>query len=249
MTRLALNIKGHSLSAEEEQSDILFVNSYYEFLNSIAGGAWDENEIVFLDEPEISEYAEIINTNKPSYAVTILVGHGATLTDHQLFRLNESTIVKPGQFVLETEKQLIILESCRSNLDEINWVDLENKIPKYRFGGYIRGHINRDTSKKLFMNHLNRCASGLVICFACSKGQSAYNFFFSTELIQFGQNLFLDTRYYYQTFGILDMMPYILKRVNRKARKAIGVEQVPEVYGDINFPFAVSKFDLLDREK
>ena len=117
MVRLALIIKGHSNSETEAQSDILFVKSYYQFLNSIAGGAWEENEIIFLDEPEFSEYLDIINTLKPTYAVTILIGHGATINDHQLFKLNENVVVKPGQFILDAPKQLIILESCRSYLD------------------------------------------------------------------------------------------------------------------------------------
>jgi hypothetical protein len=248
LNRLALIVKGHSRSEEEQESDLLYVKAYFEFLNSIAGGAWEENEIVVLDEPEIADYAEIINTRTPFYALTILIGHGATKDDHQLFQLNENSIVKPGQFVFDTEKQLIILESCRPNIEDIHWVDLENKIPTYRYGGYIRGHIDRQTSKDLFVDRLSRCESGIVICFACSKNQLAYNYFFSTELVQFGQNLFLDTRYHYRTFDILDMMPYVSIRVNRKTRKAYGVEQVPEVRGHINFPFAVSKFDILDHE-
>ncbi|MES2679412.1 MAG: hypothetical protein V4635_05980 [Bacteroidota bacterium] len=249
MNRLALIIKGHSRTEEETETDLSYVRTYYQFLNSIAGGAWDESEITFLDEPEIEDYAEIIRAVKPTYGLTILIGHGATLDDHQLFQLNENIVVKPGQFVFDTDKQLIILESCRSNIEDIYWVDLENKLPMYRYGGYVRGHITRQTSKDIFEYVLNQCDPGIVICFACSKNQAAYNYFFSTELVQCAQNLFLDTLYHYCAFGILDMMPYVTKRVNRKARKAYGVEQVPETSGDINFPFAISKFDLLDWEK
>lgn len=245
MSRLGLIVKGYSQTLEEKETDLWYAQTYCQYLNSIAGGAWEENEIIFLEEPDIEEYSKIIKSVSPTYALTILIGHGATRDDHQLFHLNEQTIVKPGQFICGAAKQLIVLESCRSIMEHIHWVDLENRRPMYRDGGYVRGKIDRQTAKTIFDYALSQCDAGAVICFACSLDQSAYNYFFSTELIQFGQNLFLDPHFHYRAFGIVEMMPYIIKRVNRKTRKAYGEEQTPELSGNINFPFAISKFDRI----
>ncbi len=249
MTRIALIVKGYSKTVAERQLDIDCVQSYYLYLHSIAGGAWEDNEIIYIEEPDFDEYKAFINTIKPSYALTILIGHGASLTSHQLFQINKTTIIKPGQFVFDSPKQLIILESCRNNNDQINWVDLENRVPKYELGGWVRRHIDWETSKHLFMANVMACDSGIVICHSCSQNESAHDYHFSNELLQYGQNLFLDTLYYHQTFGILDIMPRITKRVTRKVRRSYGVNQIPEVIGNVNFPFAVSKFDLLPPEK
>lgn len=249
MTRIALIIKGHSNSATEEQLDLECVQSYYLYLHSIAGGAWEDNEIIYIKEPDFDELNNFINTVNPTYALTILIGHGATQTNHQLFQINKTTIIKPGQFVFNAPKQLILVESCRNDDDQINWVDLENKVPQYKFGGWVRRHIDWDTSKHIFMADLKACNPGIVICHSCSPNESAHDYYFSNKLLKYGQKLFLDTRYFYQTFGIISIMPHVAKRVNRKANNKYGVNQIPEVIGDINFPFAVSMFDLLPPEK
>jgi hypothetical protein len=45
------------------------------------------------------------------------------------------------------------------------------------------------------------------------------------------------------------MMPHVIKEVQEYVASEYGEEQRPVVSGEINFPFAVSKFDLLDFEK
>ena len=64
MTRLALIINGYSKTEEEKKSDILFVQSYYYYFNSIAGGAWEADEIMVMDEPEF-EYIAYVTTVQP----------------------------------------------------------------------------------------------------------------------------------------------------------------------------------------
>jgi hypothetical protein len=55
LKRLSLIIKGHSRTEEEKQSDAHFAQSYYHFFNSTAGGAWENGEIMILDEPQFAD--------------------------------------------------------------------------------------------------------------------------------------------------------------------------------------------------
>ncbi|MFN8116225.1 MAG: hypothetical protein U0W65_08930 [Bacteroidia bacterium] len=249
MERLALIIKGLSHNEDELIADREYVATYARFFNSIAGGAWDDNEILILEEPSIPDLSELVNKLKPDYAVTVLIGHGGIKDGSQLFLLSKDTVIKPGQFTLNIDKQLIIVESCRTDASSIPFTDLENKIPMYKWGGYVRGQIDRQTSKYLFFEQLKSCDNGIVICNACSPYQTANNYYFSNSLLQFGQNLFLDTRYHYRTFDILDMMPIVQREVSEMVFNTHGIIQTPELNGTINFPFAVSKFDLLVRDK
>lgn len=249
MKRVSIIIKGYSNDEDELDSDTQYVNQYATFLNSNAGGAWDEDEIIVLNEPKISDLESLIADLKPEYALMVFIGHGATQDDHQLFKLNRETIVKPGQFTFDVDKQLIIVESCREVVEDIAFADIKDKIPKYKYGGYIRGHLSRETAQGLFYNQLEKCENGIVICFACSKNESAIDYFFSCSLLTMSNDAYLDTLYHYRTFDILDIMTHVIEQVKQAADSKYGEVQTPEVIGDINFPFAVSKFDLVDHER
>lgn len=238
MDRLAVIIKGFSKSTKELEMDRQYVGHYVTFLTSIAGGAWStEEDILVLEDPTIHTLDEITDELKPDFLLLILIGHGATQDDKQLFQINETTIIQAGQLALDVNKQLVILESCRTRSNtRIQIVDLKDRIPKFKYGGIVRSPINRVQSKNLHLSLLKECSDGLVICYPCGDNEVAASYYFSFALLRrsFEWHLATHNRY----FQITELMQYVAQDVQKITRN----KQNPTVFGTIGFPFVLSKF-------
>jgi len=245
MKRHSYIIKGHSNNDIEEQAINTYVDYYLYFLRSIAGGVWETDELSKLETPNSQRLKNIIESHNVDYALIIFVGHGATQDDNQLFKLNENEAIKAGQFVLNVPRQMIILESCRSNIQnipDIPVIDLSDQLPKFENGGIVRAKINRDKAKELFFGKLNSCDKGLVVCFACSVGEQASNFLFTYGLLTISWNWHLDPGYHLQTLNINEIMKSLIKEIPKLSQREVGKIQTPEKIGEANFPFCISKF-------
>ena len=128
MNCLAIIIKGYSESREELVADRKYVDYYKTFLSGTAGGAWEAEEILSLEEPTLQRLEILVDQRLPEFVLLIMVGHGATQSSRQLFKINKTTIIKAGQLALDVNKQLVILESCRTEIKKIKTVDLKDRI-------------------------------------------------------------------------------------------------------------------------
>lgn len=236
MDRLAIIIKGYSESAGELAIDRRYVRYYNTFLSGVAGGAWDEEEILILEEPTIRRLELLVEQKMPNFVLLILIGHGATKASRQLFKINRTTIIKAGQLALDVDKQLVIVESCRTEIKKIETVDLKDRIPMFRDGGIIRAPITRAKSREIYLTQLDYCSDGLVICHACQTNEEAANFYFSQALLTRSFEWHLQNHNKY--FPINQLMEYVSQDVQGITRG----KQTPEITGNIGFPFAISKF-------
>jgi len=242
MIRKTIIIQGYAQDLSEYNTDAGYTHYYKTYLTSNAGGAWEESEMLILVEPSLEQLQELIDSIQADYILVIFIGHGANQNDKQLFQINETTIIKAGQFILNTPKQLIILESCRTHTTDIYVVDLTDKPPQFKYGGYIRTPISREESKRLFWQQLNLCGEGIVICFACAENEEAFNYYFSLSLLGVSFKWHLSPDPHLQTLNILDLMDFVSEDVTSIALEKVQKKQTPIVIGDINFPFGVSKF-------
>lgn len=242
MKRHTYIIKGHPNNNEEEQAFVACVNKYFDFFQSIAGGAWESEELSKLETPTSQELKTIIESHNPDYALIIFVGHGVTQDKNQLFRINEEEIIKMGQFVLNVPKQMIIIESCRANAQGFPAIDLSDEPPKFDRGGIVRAPISRNKAKELFFEELNHCDKGLVVCFACSPDESAWGFLFTQVLLNFGMAWHLNPDNHLQVLKINPLMELSTPFVTEAARVNFGEKQTPHKTGEANFPFCISKF-------
>lgn len=238
MDRLAIIIKGFSKNDTELQTDRKYVNLYLNFIQSTAGGAWNiKNEILVLEDPDISDLEGIIDKFFPEFILLIMIGHGATQKSKQLFQINETTVIRAGQLALDVKKQLVILESCRTRINsKIATVDLKDRIPKFKYGGVIRSPITREESRKIYLSQLQNCPDGLVVCYPCDVNEVASNYHFSFALLRraFEWHLLNYNKY----FPINELMGYVTIDVEKITKK----KQRPTINGNIKFPFAISKF-------
>ena len=235
-------VKGYSETLEESNSDNFYINCYYTFFLSIAGGAYKESEIVTIEQPAATDLEQILRQEELDFGILVYIGHGATQSDNQLFQLNENEIIKAGQFIITAKKQLIILESCRSKREDVLTVDLVDKIPKFKYGGIVRSPINKNKAREIYNNYLKDCKDGVAICFACSNDQTANNYYFSIGLIQNAFNWHLESGNHHVVLSIDTLMNYLSEELPKFSKETNGEIQKPEMKGFYNYPFAVSKF-------
>lgn len=238
MYRLGIIIKGFSKSEAELRSDRQYVKNYVTFLTSKAGGAWDlEEDLLVLEDPTIEELEDIVDNLEPHYVLLIMIGHGATQESKQLFQINETTIIQAGQLALDVDKQLVILESCRTHLNgKIKTVDLRDRLPQFKYGGLVRRPLTEEEARNMYNSVIDECENGLVICYPCSDNEEAVGYYFSYALLHrsFEWHLLNHTRY----FPITQLMEFVSSDVKKITKE----KQNPTITGTIGFPFAISKF-------
>jgi len=242
MSRKVFIIRGFSKTETELELDNYFVSLYADYFLSNAGGAYNINEIIILNEPKSNFLLDLFSKQNLDFSIIVYIGHGGAKDDNQVFRLNEEEIIYPGQFMLNCKKQIIILESCRVIADEILTVDLKDKIPRFAEGGIVRYRLTKQQSREIYDSHIKRCDEGVMICFACRKGESAYNYIFSSVLLQCAFNWHLDATRHCAILPMDELMRLLFVDTINTAQQEFNVVQVPETKDSMNFPFGVSKY-------
>jgi len=242
LCRKAILIKGFSKNEQELIDDKLHIEYYKSFFQSNAGGAYVENEIEILEDISTDNLKSYFEGKILDFIIVVLLGHGATQYDYQLFQLNETEIITPGQIEINSNKQLIIIESCRSIVIKIPIIDLSAKAPTYKEGGKLYIPICRQKARAIYNNQIKKCDNGQVICFACSQDETAKGYYFSKCIMQYAFNWHLSWKNYHTTLSIMKLMSDISVIVNEFAVKHMDEQQNPQLSGDINFPFAISKY-------
>lgn len=240
--RQVLLIKGFANDEIESYAINNYALNYSNYFKSIAGGAWEETEIIIISNPLTVNLKSFFENNKPDYAIIVLIGHGATQNNKQLFKVNKDEIIQAGEFNYNIEKQLIIIESCRCSREDIPFVNLTDKVISYKNGGKFLMPLNRKSAKKLYNVQLMNCKNGIVVCFACKKNEVARNFFFSKTLLESSHNWHLEPNNQSEFLGIKTLMEITSTKVMNLSLNKKKTIQTPEISGEIDFPFAISKY-------
>ncbi|UZO79271.1 hypothetical protein NBT05_09840 [Aquimarina sp. ERC-38] len=238
MERKVFIITGHPHNDVQTELFKRFSKLYWTFFNDKSGGAYEKEEIIVLNQPTTEDLKSATKNSEKEFGVVVLIGHGATKENNQLFQINENEIIKAGQLDFSFKKQIIILESCRSKISNIETVDLSNKVPTFRDGGTFRNPLSREKSKELYLEQVKNCDNGLVICLACGLNEEASNFIYSSSLLQIGKNWHLSRQNHLQTMKINELMFLTTIEVLAKTNNT----QNPEMIGIREFPFVISKF-------
>jgi hypothetical protein len=237
MKRKVLIIKGYSKSDEELTSDRQIIYLYKKYFASKAGGVYDkETEIIILEEPTLEEL-KIYETelNSLDSLIIVLLGHGANKDGKQIFQLQEDLLIQPGQLQYTVDKQLFIVESCRDVIDfNIEIEDLNDLIPKFRYGGKIRMPKTNEDARNVYNEALKELGNETTYVFASNIGESASNYYFIHYLLKV-------SRYFHEytqnrVYAIRD----IFSNTAEKVVKLTNGNQNPIIQGQAKFPFVVS---------
>lgn len=241
MKRQVLIIKGFSKDDKERQATEKMIGFYKAYFISNAGGAYEENEVVLMNDPQLKDITALYEKDAPNYLITILIGHGGIQDEVQLFKLNSKEIILPGQLELGVSKRLVILESCRTLVDNYEVVKLDSIVPSYKDGGVIRKMLTKSRSKELYLEALSKCDDGLTVAFACGEDEKASSFYFSNKLIELATRWHNDIKNHENVLGISPLVNAVSEEVAKISRSR-SKEQTPETKGSVDFPFTVSKF-------
>jgi len=242
INRKVFIVKGYSKSDRERSIDNQYCEWYSVFFRSTAGGSYYSNEIEYLDEPRHTELITKLSSAKLDFGVIVYIGHGANQDDNQLFQLNSQEIIKAGQYIINSDKQIIILESCRVLSQSIPTVDLKDRIPAFANGGIFRNKLTNEQSREIYDSHIRRCESGVTICYACKLGAEAYNYLFSKIFLQKAMDWHLDSSRHCAILPIDELMRLTWAETITTAKELLNVIQIPHDHNPMNFPIAVSKF-------
>jgi len=242
MKRKVYIVKGYSKTPDEQASGRYYVEAYEQFFERNAGGAYTKNEITVLSEVTSSELEKEVKEEEIDFGILVFIGHGANQENNQLFQLNKDEIIRAGQYTLNSPKQIVIIESCRTISKDIYTIDLKDHVPKFKYGGVVRKPLKRETARDVYDCHILRCKDGLMICYACEKGQDAYNYFFSMMLLQISMEWYLETRIHCAILPIDELMGRTLFNTMYFSKEKIDIEQKPDYVRGLNYPFAVSRF-------
>ena len=236
MKKRILIIKGFSKSPVELNNDRKIIQLYIDFFCSNAGGAYEfDKEITVLEEPDITEVNDYSSADNSDYLIVILIGHGANTGGIQVFQMQEKLLVYPGQIQFSCPKQLHILETCRNILTaDLDIKRINKLIPKYRYGGVIKFPMTRVEAREKFDDGIKQTKDGTVYLFACSIGESAYNYFFLQILIDI--SIYAHEYFRNKLYNVSE----IFESVETQVINGSKGKQHPTKLGDADFPFVIT---------
>jgi hypothetical protein len=150
------------------------MSDYYSHFKSLYGGAWKEDEEVFIEEQPITkdllkEYIEYFNS-EAEYSVFIFVGHGRYHKDYgTIIQLNAREEVSEFELLLnDVTRQLNILDCCR--VQTISQMQ----------GHYLKESYNESFSasnielyRKCYNALLKDSIEGVINIYSCKAGEKS----------------------------------------------------------------------------
>jgi hypothetical protein len=171
-----MNRKSLIISAAYDDPNIPNVSNdailWLRFLKSNLGGAWQDEEIIELEDPTKEEVQEaIINLKSEDYTFIVFIGHGAEIkstlpwSETALYLRGDDYITKtdinPG-----TIRCTLVLDCCRGKETSIG-------ISKKAGDNLLLEAYNKVIYRSEFVNQLQKSEKGLVVIYAASYDEAA----------------------------------------------------------------------------
>ena len=144
------------------------IASMYQFLRSNTGGAWEDNEIIKIENPPKNELQGLLQENKYYDFVFILFsGHGGTspIDKKGYACVNEKEeMIRIDELVNKAEKEIVIFDSCRSPLTS----------PFLKFSESMEAvRALRTLYRSKYEQKIEQAEKGFILLFASSYGEPA----------------------------------------------------------------------------
>jgi uncharacterized protein YaaQ len=214
------------------------IEDYYNYLLSAAGGDWYETELLMYRNASAKSIKNSIATTDADYTITIFAGHGGYFKtgnkELNLF-LNDSEILTITDLVNKAEKQLIIIDACRTVIKTKISEPLVIEEKFYNFTGSETRHH--------YEQHIASCEKGISVLLSCSldeaAGEDKNGGFFSQSLIKSGINFNAQLT----SKHVLDIKSAF--NWAKENLKEYPTNQIPEYIGGrriYHFPFAIKPY-------
>ncbi|WP_020003295.1 caspase family protein [Brachyspira innocens] len=233
MERLAILISDFG-----EENDIMYtkedIKNFRFFLQSNIGGAWRNDEIVCLCNPNKSKIEKLSNI-ECDYTITMVSSHGGvSKEDGQLYLYINNMMYKDISFKNQSKKQLIIFDCCRSYIPEEEYFS-EKVIRESTESSEI---MISDLYRNKYNDHIKKSDDGIIVLYSCqidqaSDGRNETGSYFINSLIE-ASKIGLRSKYIVTVKDAL----YLSKECIQK----YPTNQVPEINAmkrNVYFPIAV----------
>lgn len=147
------------------------VDNYENYLKSMHGGAWNEDEIhseLNISKQELKNW--IIYLSNFDYSVIIFAGHGEYNILHQQteIQINKYETIFENELITPTDRQLIMLDCCRIKTRTL----VEDSFIK-SFSIESSSNISRDVYRMIFDNKLSESVQDLIKVYSCDIDETA----------------------------------------------------------------------------
>jgi len=185
------------------------------YLLSPRGGAWDEEEIQIIRNPNWRAVESILKYSVADYQLVYFSGHGCTEGAQRL--LSFSDVAVPDTYLLNSiSKQLIIVDACRNYAQPGIWGIPEAYEPYESFLGVSEARLQFDS-------YIASSPNGKVIVHATHAGQYAYDDSFdlggafTTSLLRVAMKI--TTKAEFTPLFIYQLLPIVTKHLEHKGNR------------------------------
>lgn len=202
------------------------------FLLSNKGGAWNKNEIVVLDNPNLVDVSKIIQSIFVDYLLVYFSGHGYTdvLNNSRMLALKDSNI--PDWHLLNNSpRQLVIVDACRNYLAPgLSGVPVfEDSVD----------HFEGPSVYELFNEYIALSPEGKLIVHATQPGKYSYDSpsggYFTQALLHVSTRMKTESEYSPCSIkDVLSHVPVVLTRSQNHQIPSVSYKE-----GNLTVPFAL----------
>lgn len=171
MKRRALIIYCGNTSSGRLAGPVQDVLNYRNFLGSMLGGDWMENEIEILKDPSSGLVKRTVNTFQKGagYTFTVFTGHGfinVAEKGRQYIELSD-TCIPIRSLITDSRRQTMVFDACRGF-----YRPTRERIEEYAAISGIE-HLEEASTRRIFDNAVMKADEGLSIMYAANVNESA----------------------------------------------------------------------------
>lgn len=150
------------------------IDNFREFLKSIAGGAWDDGEIVSLIDPKLSDVkANLLNMQNADYAFITFAGHGyhvkdATQSETRIC-LSPYETCAVHELNPRNKRHFVVIDSCRGIVSADILEERRNAFAAVN----AKAIIDREGARAAFDAAVTQAEEGRIVAYSCGINQSA----------------------------------------------------------------------------
>lgn len=143
-----------------------------DFLLSPRGGAWKEDEIIVLDDPDLDSVYEATELCEADYVIKYFSGHGFETPDKRRFlNLSDGNSFEDMILLNDSPRQLIILDACRNIID----LPIFGRPPHLGEESTYGDPMDWVLARKAYDNWIRNSSTGKLILHSTSSGTSSFD--------------------------------------------------------------------------
>lgn len=149
------------------------VREYISFFTSANGGAWNEDEIIILNKPTVSDLNKALyKLQNCEYSIIVFCGHGYYSLHNDSTFLELQTDIEYNSSLLRsnTSKRTIILDCCRKIYNDLPSTFDESHV-LMNFSNTMT--ISKSVAREFYESELSKCHNAIILISSCSVDETA----------------------------------------------------------------------------